>query len=49
VVAGRATGRTSKEEITLFDSTGIAVEDAAAAALVYDKALQFQMGKKFSF
>jgi ornithine cyclodeaminase/alanine dehydrogenase-like protein (mu-crystallin family) len=39
VVAGRARGRTSRDEITLFDSTGIALEDAAAAALVFERAL----------
>ena len=39
VVAGKRPGRTSDEEITIFDSTGIALEDAAAAALVYERAL----------
>jgi len=34
VVAGAAAGRRSKEEITLFKSVGVAVEDVAAAALV---------------
>ncbi len=39
VVAGTRPGRTSDDEITLFDSTGIALEDAAAASLVYESAL----------
>jgi ornithine cyclodeaminase len=34
VVSGAAPGRTGDEEITLYRSVGIAVEDAAAAALV---------------
>jgi len=34
VVAGAAAGRRNKEEITLFKSVGVAVEDVAAAALV---------------
>jgi len=38
VVAGLRPGRTSDVEITLFDSTGIALEDAAAASLVYERA-----------
>jgi ornithine cyclodeaminase/alanine dehydrogenase-like protein (mu-crystallin family) len=38
VVAGRRSGRTSAAEITVFDSTGTAVQDAAAAALVYERA-----------
>ena len=38
VVAGSAEGRQSKEDITLFKSLGTAVEDIAAADLVYRKA-----------
>jgi ornithine cyclodeaminase/alanine dehydrogenase len=49
VVAGKAVGRTSPEEITLFDSTGIAIEDAAAAALVFEKARQTGVGTTFRF
>lgn len=33
---GRATGRTTAEEITLFKSVGSALEDLAAAALAYE-------------
>src|SRR5262249_33543006 len=39
VVAGRKPGRRSIEEITIFDSTGVAIEDVAAAAAVYEKAV----------
>ena len=39
VVAGRRPGRTSAEEITIFDSTGVAIEDVAAAVAVYEGAL----------
>jgi alanine dehydrogenase len=35
VVAGTARGRESADEITLFKSVGVAVEDVAAASLVY--------------
>jgi ornithine cyclodeaminase/alanine dehydrogenase-like protein (mu-crystallin family) len=38
VVAGRAPGRKSREEITIFDSTGIALQDLAAAVAVYERA-----------
>jgi ornithine cyclodeaminase/alanine dehydrogenase len=38
IVAGQKTGRESQEEITIFDSTGIALQDVAAAAFVYEKA-----------
>ena len=39
VVAGKKPGRGSAEEVTLFKSLGLAVEDVAAAELVYRKAL----------
>jgi alanine dehydrogenase len=38
VVAGKKPGRASQEEIIIFDSTGMALQDVAAAALVYEKA-----------
>jgi alanine dehydrogenase len=39
VVTGRKPGRRSDQEITVFDSTGTALEDVAAAVVVYEKAL----------
>ena len=38
VVAGRKPGRASAEEITLFDSTGMALQDAAASLVILEKA-----------
>jgi ornithine cyclodeaminase/alanine dehydrogenase-like protein (mu-crystallin family) len=38
VLAGTKPGRLTGEEITIYKSTGHAVEDAAAARLVYDRA-----------
>jgi alanine dehydrogenase len=38
VLAGTKPGRQSSDEITIYKSTGHAIEDAAAARLVYDKA-----------
>jgi ornithine cyclodeaminase/alanine dehydrogenase-like protein (mu-crystallin family) len=38
VLAGTKPGRISAHEITIYKSTGHAVEDAAAARLVYDRA-----------
>lgn len=38
VVAGKKPGRTSPDEITIFDSTGMALQDVAAAAAVYTSA-----------
>ena len=39
VVAGQKPGRRTADEITIFDSSGVAVEDVAAAVAVYEKAL----------
>jgi thiomorpholine-carboxylate dehydrogenase len=39
VVAGTARGRESDDEITLFKSVGVAVEDVATASLVYKRAI----------
>jgi alanine dehydrogenase len=39
VAAGTKPGRRSDEEVTLFKSLGLAVEDVATAELVYHKAL----------
>ena len=38
VITGQRAGRTSAEEIFVFDSTGTALQDVAAAALVYERA-----------
>lgn len=49
VVAGRKPGRTSEEEITIFDSTGTALQDVAAAAVVYERATKSGHGVQFRF
>jgi len=38
VVSGEKAGRQSEEEVTLFKSLGLAVEDVATAELVYRNA-----------
>jgi ornithine cyclodeaminase/alanine dehydrogenase-like protein (mu-crystallin family) len=49
VLTGARPGRTSPKEITVFDSTGTALEDVAAAAAVYEKARTAGRGVTFSF
>ncbi|GAO39090.1 putative ornithine cyclodeaminase [Sphingomonas changbaiensis NBRC 104936] len=39
LVSGAKPGRTSPEQITLFDSTGTALQDVASAAVIYERAL----------
>ena len=49
VIAGKAVGRSSDDEIIVFDSTGTALQDAAAAILVYERALRGGHGTPFEF
>ena len=49
IVAGRKPGRISEDEIIIFDSTGIAIEDAVATAVVYEKARTARIGSYFNF
>lgn len=44
VITGRKPGRTSEDEIIVFDSTGIALSDVAAAAVVYENATKLGAG-----
>src|SRR5262249_35476050 len=44
VVAGRAPARRSPFETIVFDSTGMALQDVAAAAVVYERAVASQCG-----
>ncbi len=46
VVSGRYPGRETADEITLFKSNGLALEDVAAASLVYDVAVGAGMGRE---
>jgi alanine dehydrogenase len=46
VVSGAAPGRQSDDQVTVYKSMGHAVEDAAAARLVYDRALREGAGRR---
>ena len=49
VITGRKPGRQSEEEITIFDSTGLAVQDISTAWTVYQKALEEGRGDDRDF
>jgi alanine dehydrogenase len=49
IVAGQKIGRVADHEIIVFDSTGVAIEDAVAAAAVYERALANGIGSDFDF
>ena len=44
LVTGKAAGRQSAEELTVFKSLGMAVEDLVAARAVYDRAVEEGVG-----
>jgi ornithine cyclodeaminase/alanine dehydrogenase-like protein (mu-crystallin family) len=46
VIVGRYTGRAHPQDVTLFKSLGIAIEDIAVAAKVYAKAVATGIGRK---
>jgi alanine dehydrogenase len=45
IVAGLKPGRQSQDEITIFTSTGLAVQDAVTAKIAYSKAIAAKVGK----
>ena len=45
IVAGLKAGRQGEEEITVFTSTGLAVQDAVTAKIAYSKALANKVGR----
>jgi alanine dehydrogenase len=44
IIVGKKPGRTCEEEITIFDSTGLGIQDVAVGSVVYEKALSSGMG-----
>jgi ornithine cyclodeaminase/alanine dehydrogenase len=49
IVAGFMPGRRAPDEITLFESQGIALEDVAAARVVYERASERGIGTQLPF
>ncbi|MBL0059286.1 MAG: alanine dehydrogenase [Elusimicrobia bacterium] len=44
VLIGKKPGRQSDRDITVFDSTGLAIQDVAVAGCIYQRALQLKRG-----
>ncbi|HZX25790.1 MAG TPA: ornithine cyclodeaminase family protein [Telluria sp.] len=49
ILLGKKPGRVSEDEITIFDSTGMAIQDNTTAARIYRNAIEREMGTFFSF
>jgi len=48
IVAGTLDGRTDEDGVTVFDSTGLAIQDVAAAHVVYERAREDGTGTEFA-
>jgi alanine dehydrogenase len=48
ILAGTRPGRTDEQSITLFDSTGMGLQDVAAAVAIYRRALEAGAGTRLS-
>jgi alanine dehydrogenase len=46
ILAGKKRGRTSQDAITVFDSTGLAIQDMVVADLIYRKAIAAHAGRR---
>jgi len=46
IVSGKKRGRTKKDKITVFDSTGLGIQDVAISNLIYKVALKKRVGRK---
>ncbi len=46
IILGKKKGRTSSNEITIFKSVGLAVQDATVAKIIYEKAKKLGIGKE---
>jgi alanine dehydrogenase len=49
IVVGEKAGRTDADGVTVFDSTGLAIQDVAAAHVVYEHATENDNGTPFDF
>jgi alanine dehydrogenase len=49
IIAGQKNGRENDEEVIVFDSTGTALQDVAAASIVYERALAKGFGMTYNF
>jgi ornithine cyclodeaminase/alanine dehydrogenase len=49
ILLGRKPGRESDEEVTIFDSTGMAIQDNTTAAKIYRNAMRGGVGTFFEF
>lgn len=48
IVAERIPGRTKKDDIFIFDSTGVGIQDVASAAIIFERAINRSVGQRIN-
>lgn len=49
IILGKRPGRESKDEVTIFDTVGMAIQDNVTAAMLYKGALEKGLGTRYAF
>jgi len=49
ILVGRKPGRASAQEVTIFDSTGLGIQDVATGSAIYRKATEMGKGIRLNF
>ena len=49
IVAGEKPGRTERDQITIFDATGVSFQDVVTAKLAYERAAELGLGSEFDW
>lgn len=49
IIVGKKPRRENDDEITIFDSTGLAIQDISTASVVYNRAIESNVGIKIKF
>ena len=49
IVAGNVTIRPGSDDVVVFDSTGLAIQDVAAAVVIYERATAAGTGRSMTF
>jgi ornithine cyclodeaminase/alanine dehydrogenase len=49
ILLGQKPGRESDTDVTIFDTTGMAVQDNVTAAKIYARALELNLGRYYDF
>jgi ornithine cyclodeaminase/alanine dehydrogenase len=49
IILGKKPGRENPDEVTIFDTVGMAIQDIVTAAMLYQGALEKGLGTRYEF